>query len=182
MEEIWKMRRPQLRELLEKGYKIDPKELGGFAYHGVSLGLPRWIEALSWKTFTKAFVSDDSGVRGWNIRMQQTGVDGARLPVKRKGRDKCFGHFAVRALSAGKMQQRFPNALILDYGAKSIQADPMLRGMRDPIVALQENDARLLLGCSWLSVAGGEFATPSYFTLQRTERLEGESVKWNEGA
>jgi len=180
LNEIWALPRPELRTLLENGHKIDPQDLSGWAYHGVSLGLPSWLEALTWKTFTKAFVQDENLVRGWNIRMKQTGPEGKRVPTMTKGRDKCFGPFAVHEPMNGKLNEVFPQALILDYGAKDIRGDFMLRSLRDPLVALERDNPEMLLGCSWLRIAGAHFSTPSYFTLQRAEPLHGESVSWNE--
>ena len=39
--EIAQLSRPQLRQLMLQGHGIDPADLAGWAYHGVSLGLPR---------------------------------------------------------------------------------------------------------------------------------------------
>jgi hypothetical protein len=180
LEEVWRMSRPQLRDLLANGHVIDQEALAGWAYRGVALGLPKWIEALSWKTFTKVFVADGSIVRGWNIRMEQHGVRGPRKPKLKNGKDKSFGPFLVRKKASGKMAKEFPNAMLLDYGASEVSPEFSVRSLRDPLIALNRDDPTILLGCSWLQLAGASFATPSYFTLERSEPVRDESVVWHE--
>ena len=38
-----------------QGHPLQAQDLAGFEYRGVSLGLPAFVERLSWKTFVKAF-------------------------------------------------------------------------------------------------------------------------------
>jgi hypothetical protein len=48
------------RPRLAAGRRID-REFAGWTFHGTSLGLPSWLERLTWKTFAKAFVRDPDG-------------------------------------------------------------------------------------------------------------------------
>ena len=41
--------RSVLRQHILEGHPVDPKALEGFAYRGTSLGLPRFVERLTWK-------------------------------------------------------------------------------------------------------------------------------------
>ena len=175
--EMTKLSRSQLHHLMLQGHPIDPRELAGWAYHGVSLGLPRWLERVTWKTFTKAFVYDAGYVRGWNIKMKQTGEAGPRIPITKNREPKVFGAFDVQAKDRHELRNEFPEALVLNYGTPK-NSDFGLRTLRDPLVAIKEGDSTLLLGCSWLRVSGRNFPTPSYFTLERAESVQGGQVLW----
>ena len=77
LEALLPLKPRQLKERLRAGHAIDPDALDGLAYQGVSLGMPAWIDRLAWKTFQKAFRSDPATgeLRGWNVRLQQHGMD-----------------------------------------------------------------------------------------------------------
>ena len=57
-EEFLGLSRRDLRALFEDGHSIDPVDLHGSVYRGISLGLPRWMVKLTWLKFMKAFQVD----------------------------------------------------------------------------------------------------------------------------
>jgi hypothetical protein len=140
--------RQQLRARLEAGHPIAPNALDDTRYRGISLGLPAWIDRLAWKTFEKTFHRDGDALRGWNVRLEQTGVDGPVVPLLKRGEPHTFGHYRV-VQGARWMELR--------YGA-----------MVDPLVALETGETDWLLGRSDLLGV----PTPSYFLLQRIGPLE----------
>ena len=81
--DILSLSRDTLRGMLEGGHPIDPRTLDDAEYRGVSLGLPSPIVKLTWLTFRKTFHRDPrtGALRGWNVRMQQAGLDGPRAPM-----------------------------------------------------------------------------------------------------
>jgi hypothetical protein len=150
-----------LARALAAGRPFDPATLAGWTYHGTSLGLPAWIERLTWKTFAKAFVRDpdNNRIRGWNVRCLQA-VPPTWKPRTRAGTGTpvTFGHFEV-VIEA-------PGVVLLDYGkGGNARFDPV-GTVRDPLVALDDR-ADLLLGQSLVAIAGRRIATPSYFLLER---------------
>lgn len=162
------------RRLLREGHPVAPRDLEGWAYRGISLGLPRAIERLTWTTFQKAFVWEPQQqlVRGWNVRLVQRGLQAPSEPVRdRRGEPVTFGHFAVRPARGAGVPHGFDRGLLLDYayGARS-PLDPLGR-LRDPIVALQQGDPTRLLGWSYLEVLGRAIDTPSFFLLEREHRV-----------
>ena len=165
--------RSALQRRLEDGCAIDPKALDDTLYRGVSLGLPRLVEKLTWKTFFKAFHRDQTGhLRGWNVRAVQPGVEGPWNPQMRGDTPRSFGHFRVLdgAQAAASMEGR--HGLLLDYGQGGNRSlDPIGR-LRDPLVALRPGDVDLLLGCTYLAIGGRALRTPSYFLLMRGGRLD----------
>ncbi|MEO6776931.1 MAG: hypothetical protein ABI467_28600 [Kofleriaceae bacterium] len=155
--------RGELRALLEAGHPIDPTALDDTMFRGISLGLPAWVERLSWKKFAKAFHRDPAtlALRGWNLRIEQDGLDRPWRARTRRGHTWTFGHFAV---------VRDGEHVALDYGAGRSRIDP-IRVVRDPLVALRAGSVELLLGRSDLVLGRATLATPSYFVLERDRSL-----------
>jgi hypothetical protein len=173
--QIGTMSRRELRELLFAGHALTPSAIENAAYRGVSLGLPRWMERLSWKTFQKAFHRDPTtGVlRGWNVRVEQRGIDAPTMPRRlRDGRPWTFGHFEIVSAADVRAPRGLEKSLVLDYGrGDNGRLDP-LRLLRDPIVAVNEGSAELLLGWSYLDLGLFTLSTPSFFTLEREGAIE----------
>lgn len=164
------MSRGELRSSLEAGHAIDASALDDSEYRGVSLGLPPFAVKLSWLTFRKTFHRDASSgaLRGWNVRMQQTGLTGERAPMAgRDGSPRCFGFYEVLDGVDYRMPVRCQHGLVIDYGraAQNGALDPVRRG-RDPLVALEKGSVERLLGWTYLDL-GMLVGTPSYFLLER---------------
>ncbi len=152
----------ELARAMEEGHAFDPAELAGWVYRGTSLGLPAWVERLTWKKFAKAFDRDraSGAVHGWNVRVEQDDLDRPWTPKRRRGHAVTFGPFAV-VTAAG-------DRVVLDYG---VGRGP-LRALRDPLVALTAGSTELLLGRSLVALGVATVATPSYFLLERGDRLD----------
>ena len=156
-----------LGRLLEAGHDIEPTALDDTAYRGVSLGIPHWVERLAWTTFMKTFRRDpETGhLRGWNVRLEQTGLDGPVVPrLRRDGRPKTFGHFRV-------VPRPERTGLLIHYGLANPGPLAAMGRLRDPIVALAPSCADRLLGYSYLDL-GFSLPTPSYFLLERLGPLD----------
>ena len=85
--DLLQLARPQLAKLLCEGHSIDPAALDDTEYRGVSLGLPAFVDRMTWKTFKKVFHRDPGTgrLRGWNVRVQQTGLEPPFTPRQRNG-------------------------------------------------------------------------------------------------
>ena len=165
--------RGALRALLAEGHAIEPSALDDREYRGTSLGLPHFVEALTWKTFKKVFHRDPSTgrLRGWNVRMKQDGLEGYD-PMLKNGAPVTFGHYEV--VSPGAISSLPPGCdrgLIIDYsrGANG-RLDPVRR-LRDPIVAMEPGSVDLLLGWSYVDLGFKQAPTPSFFCLERDAPL-----------
>jgi hypothetical protein len=144
--------RRDLAALAARGSAFDPAALAGWSYDGISLGLPRIVERLTWTKFAKVFAHDAAGVlRGWNVRIEQDALDRPWTPRRRRGQPITFGHFAVTTRDA---------RVELDYGL-----------IRDPLVALSGPD--ILLGWTYLAVRSLAIPTPSWFVLRRGQPIAG---------
>ncbi|MGE0404187.1 MAG: hypothetical protein AB7T06_46190 [Kofleriaceae bacterium] len=149
--------RRELAALMTSGRSFEPDAVAGWIYRGISLGLPRLIERLTWVKFAKVFERDRSGVRGWNMRIEQDALDRPWRPRLRRGAPITFGHFEVTSSGGDVM---------LDYRG---ERGP-IRTLRDPIVALDDR-ADVLFGRSLIAIGSRTFATPSYFVLERDRPL-----------
>lgn len=174
--DVWGLSRAELAAVLAGGFAVDVEALRGASFRGVSLGLPGWVERLSWKEFRKETFTDEATGRvvGRNVRVTSRAAlvaleDGGTPPSAQleRGAPKVFGPFGVRPLRAG---EGYPCSagVVLDYSlaVSARRFDPMAR-LRDPVVALREGSTELLLGASYLSLRDRLVATPSFFTLER---------------
>ncbi len=173
-DEFLAMSRADLKRQLTTGHAVDPDQIADWEYRGISLGMPGFIDRLAWKTFLKTFHRDPASgvVRGWNIRLEQRGIDGPIEPMTKAGEPISFGHYVVEALDRYTLPYRVPEGLLLDYGRGGNPGLDPTRLVRDPVVALEEGSVERLLGWSYVDLGGFCLGTPSFFLLERLRPLE----------
>lgn len=155
------------RQLLA-GHPFDAAELDGTEYHGVALGNPAFVEALTWKTFKKVFLREpgSGALRGWNVAVEQRGVDGPFLDKLKGGQRTTYGHYEVRPASEYPSGRAYAAFQMIDYGRAEVGALNVQRLIRDPLAAVNPGSADLLLGYSYLDL-GFCLPTPTFFALVR---------------
>ncbi len=170
-EDVYALTTDGLYRLLAEGHRVSPDAIAEHEYRGVSLGVPGWVERLSWKKFRKSFHRDETGaLMGWNTRLRQNGLEQPDRPMEKKGAPFTFGPYGVFPMDAYRLpkrrggQVRADQALMLDYGARP--NPPHLSRLRDPLVSVHEGDASLLFGWSYLDLGFTSRTTPSFFLLQ----------------
>lgn len=163
----------ELRARLTSGHPVDAAAIEGWTYRGTSLGLPSILERLTWKTFQKTFWRAPASGRllGWNVRLEQDGVDAPSRPRLRGGQPVTEWHYEVVEPRAVPAPPGFDRGLIIDYARGSNPPGP-IRMVKDPLVALEAGRADVLLGVSYLCVAGRCVETPTYFTLEREAPID----------
>jgi hypothetical protein len=168
-DELCAMKGRALMQALCDGHPIDPAALDGWEYRGVALGLPRFIERLSWKTFQKTFHRDPAtgALRGWNVRIEQRGLDAASVPMRRGDVPRTFGHYVVVPTAGHRLRWPVEQGLLIDYGLGGNRALDPMRWMRDPLVAVNRGSTELLLGWTYVELGFARLGTPSFFTLER---------------
>ena len=165
--DLMHMNRRELGDVLCNGYPIDPNALDDTEYEGISLGLPGWVERLTWKKFMKVFCRDGPVLRGWNVRMEQNPLSAPWVAKIRGGRPVTFGHYHVVSAAGHPMPKPCDQSLLIHYGlGGNARWDPMRRA-RDPLVAVNPGSCELLLGWSYVDLGVTQVSTPSYFSLQR---------------
>lgn len=164
-----------LREIVDRGTPLPLDAMRDTQYQGVDLSLPRIANAILWKTFRKTFHHDaELGVlRGWNVRMQQTGIDGPREPLRRRdGEPLTFGHYHVKSAHGVKFPGGWKGGHYLDYGcAGNRPFDPGRFGFA-PLVAVNPGDPSLLLGWEVMRIGGAFLPIPDYWALRYEGPLE----------
>ncbi len=172
LEDLMAMDAKALHQVLLRGHPLEPEKLAGNAYLGVDLSLPEVARKILWHTFRKTFVRDEvtGGVRGWNVRMEQHGVNGARIPMRtRKGKPITFGHYQVQERNGLEFPQEYRGAHYLDYGQVGNPMWDLARLGFTPLVAVNEGSQDLLLGWEVFRVAGKFVPMALYWAL----RIEG---------
>jgi hypothetical protein len=130
--------------------------------------MPAFIDKLAWKTFKKVFHRDPQTghLRGWNVRIQQTGLHGEYVPMQKKGEPFTWGHYRVVQAASRKMPKPAQQGLLIDYGlGGNYPLDLSVRFMRDPLVAIEKGSTDMLLGWSYLEFGPFVIPTPSFFLL-----------------
>ncbi len=173
-DELLELNPKELKALFEAGHPIAPADLDDTEYLGLSLGLPEWIDKMAWKTFIKTFHRDPNTgeLRGWNVRLEQEGLDAEPRAMLQGEKPRTFGHFRVQPSADQPMRPGMTTGLLLHYGHAGNRAFDPMRSVRDPIVALEAGDSRRLLGWMWWQGPGFRFPTPSYFLLERLRPLQ----------
>jgi len=169
LDDLLKMNRHQLHAIIERAHPLDLDALAERQYQGIDLSLPPLVNRILWKTFRKTFHRDPKTrqLRGWNYRMEQTGIDGSRVAKKRKGRNWSFAHYVVRSAAGLRFPRRWHGAHFLDYGDTG---NPFGENLGyTPLVAVNEEDMNLLLGWEVLKLGPLFLPLPDYWAL----RLEG---------
>lgn len=173
--ELLRMDNRQRHAVMCGGARLDPEALAGFAYRGVDLSLPRWMHRLLWQTFVKTFVRDEvtGGVRGWNVRIEQTGLEGPIVPLRHgDGRARTFGHYVLRDAAGRYFPRGWAGAHFLDYRcAGNTPLDPA-RSATAPLVAVHEGDMSLLLGWEIVNLGPLQIPLPDYWALVRLGPVE----------
>lgn len=162
-------------ELMTTGHPLDLDQLDGTQYLGVDLSLPRFMNAILWKTFRKTFVRDPGSgtVRGWNVRLEQHGVDADPVPMTDKaGQQLTFGHYHVRSAEGLRFPRGWSGGHYLDYGvAGNTFLDPGRVGYT-PLVAVNAGSMDLLLGWEVVRIGPVLVPIPDYWALCRPEPLQ----------
>lgn len=169
LDDLMGMDAKALHGVLLNGHPLDPAALAGNEYLGVDLSLPGFARKLLWHTFRKTFVHDEqgAGVRGWNVRMEQHGVGGTRVPMRdRRGKALTFGHYHVRERGGARFPRGYEGTHFLDYGAAGNPFFDLARLGYTPLVAVNGGSQELLLGWELLRVSGVFVPLPLYWALR----------------
>lgn len=155
-----------LPRALRAGAAVDPRSLDGWAFRGTVLATPGLVERATWTTFQKAFRRDPSTGRllGWNVRLEQDGVGRPSRPRLRGGVPWCRWFFEVlpsRGLGG-------VDSVLIDYARGPNPRWEPVRWVKDPLVDVGDG---LLLGVSWVVLAGRALSTPTWFVLEREHEI-----------
>ncbi len=169
------MKGRDLHQVLLAGHPLDPGTLAGRQYLGVDLSLPGFARKLLWHTFRKTFARDAQGddVRGWNVKVEQTGIDGPQRPLtNRRGEPVTFGHYRVRPTAGIRFPKGYTGTHFLDYGGAGNTFFDVARLGFTPLVAVNEGSQDLLLGWELMKLGPLYLPLPFYWALRHDGPLE----------
>lgn len=174
LDDLLAMTNKQVAAVFFAGHPIDPAALDNTQYLGIDLSLPPIMNKLLWKTFRKAFYRDpETGVlRGWNVRMEQTGWEKPATPMKKNGVPVTFGHYHFLPAAGKKFPKHWQGAQYLDYAVAGNPIWDPARFTYSPLVAVNAGSVELLLGWEVFRVAGMPIAIPDFWALKREGPLE----------
>jgi hypothetical protein len=143
-------------------------------YRGVDLSLPKIMNMILWKTFRKTFYKDPKTgvVRGWNVRMEQTGYDGPGKPKMKKGKQFSFGHYHLLPAKDKPFPGGWTGPQYLDY---TVAGNPWcdVAGLGwCPLVAVNEGDMDLLLGWEVFKLGPVFFPLNDFWALKKEGPLD----------
>ncbi len=171
-EEVLKLDQAQLREIIFAAAPLHLDALDGQQYQGVDLSLPDFMHKLLWTTFRKTFLRDPvTGImRGWNVRMEQRGVDGPQAPKLRGGVPWTFAHYEVRPASGLTFPGGWRGEHYLDYSRVGNSFGENLA--MAPLVAVNAGSMDLLLGWEVFRLGPMWIPLPDYWVLRREGPIE----------
>jgi hypothetical protein len=141
------------------------ESLAGFEWRGWNQ--PWFTRVLGFQKFMKGFFRSGARVEGYNIPVRQNGLDGPWLPLPGPEAPRRFGFFTVTPVDPASRDNRYPAALLLNYGASLRNPRYAVeRLLRDYLVQPDPEDPDVLLGKAYLAL-GPLRVLGGFFVLER---------------
>lgn len=159
----------ELRRLMLRGERPDFDRLCGWEFRGTNL--PATSALLGLRRFRKGFTTDDRGTPvGYNKSVPGTDLTTPWTPREQRDGRLAFAWFAVRDVDPEAVDNRYLQALLLDYAAVPEPEPGLARRLRDYVVRVEPGRDDILLGHA--DLAWGHRRLPvGWFALERLERL-----------
>lgn len=146
--------------IMRRGTTPDRDALDGTEHLGANTAA--WTRRLRMQQFIKGFERRPDGqLMGYNRRVAQDGVDGDW-----NSPSEPFAFFAIRDVDPSARDNRYLQALLLDYSAGGNRLLDPSRPIRDYLVRVEAGSDDLLLGRAFLAL-GPLRPSPTYFVLER---------------
>jgi hypothetical protein len=158
----------ELRRVLEAGETPDVEALVGWEYRGTNRPATT-ARLLGIRRFIKGFTQDGAdGTSGYNISVDGTDLSAPWAPRPQRDGRLRFGFFTVGPPDAGSADDRYPGALLLDYGAVPEPERGIAGRLRDHLVRVSPGSDDLLLGRAYLAF-GTRRVPVAWFVLERLQ-------------
>ena len=163
----------ELERVMRMGSAPDLKGLSGFEFRGYNtLDI---TELFGFRKFKKGFYRADTGrdpamgIQGYNVVVEQNSLGNPWRDVLRGAAPIRHGYYEVSRVDLCEVDNRYPNAVLLDYGkGKNAPYNPV-RLLRDYVVQVYSDNPDLLLGKAYVAL-GPLRIFVSYFVLGREGR------------
>lgn len=175
LDQLLKMSNDDLFAVVQRGHAVEADAVADTTYTGIDLSMPPWFHRLMWKSFRKTFHRDPvSGrIRGWNVKVEQTGWDTPPAPkLGAGGRPITFGHYELRSAAGLRFPRGWNGATYIDYRVAGNRAwDFPANAGYCPLVSVNPGSAELLLGWEVFNVGGVPIPINDFWVLKREGRL-----------
>lgn len=159
-----------LEEVMLKGTPPDMTDISGWEFRGYNtLDL---TSVLGFRKFKKGFYRanpnrpHELGIDGYNVQPVQNSLGEPWIDKLRKGEPIRHGWYHVYPTRLTEVDNKYPNALLINYkNDKNFVLDPT-RQLRDYIVQVYPDNPDLILGKAYLAL-GQLRLFVSYFILER---------------
>ncbi|MFH2005741.1 MAG: hypothetical protein ABI333_04050 [bacterium] len=161
----------ELENIMRCGVRPDPEKILGWEFRG-------WntldLTALAGiRKFKKGFYQADpvsdpqQGIQGYNVQTVANGLGDDWFDKIKRGRSVKHGWYNCYPVNLNEVDNKYPNALLINYDCdKNPFIDPS-RKLRDYIVKLYADNDDLMLGKAFVALAGPLRIFVSYFALER---------------
>jgi hypothetical protein len=173
-EELCQKSDKELEEIFKAGITPDFKNLLGYEFRGFNV--PKITKILGFQKFKKGFFTaagqkpDGNEVMGFNVLIDQKKDKWCALPSEDK--PKRYGFYRVYKVKPSERDNKYPNALLLNYGISRNGIHPA-RLLRDYLVQVEPDNPDLYLGRAYFAL-GPLRLFPSFFVLERYNPIKGE--------
>ncbi|GAA2167971.1 hypothetical protein FHX52_3847 [Humibacillus xanthopallidus] len=159
----------RLSKVMRRGGTPDFNLLSGWEWRGTNL--PASSRLLGIRRFIKGFHTADGRALGYNVSV--VGSDLTSPWTERAQRDgrREWARFTVTPVDAAATNNRYLNALFLDYGAVETPEAGLAGGLRDYLVQVSPGSDELLLGHAFLAVANLRVPV-GWFALERLQQIQ----------
>jgi hypothetical protein len=180
LDELHDMNGDELFDIVRRGHPLDVDALADTTYTGIDLSMPKLFHRFMWKSFRKTFHRDpvSGALRGWNVKVEQTGWDTPPRPLRdKRGRALTFGHYEVRPAAGMRFPKDWQGGHYLDYHvAGNKPGDVPARFGYCPLVSVNAGDPELLLGWEVFKVGPVYLPLRDFWVLKRERALAAEDV------
>ena len=161
----------ELEQVLRRGIQPDMATLAGWEFRGYTLTQLSTVAGIA--KFKKGFFKEDPGrdpalgIAGYNVACHPNTLGEPWIEKTKKGEPIHHGYFDVYPVSLTDADNRYPNALLFNYGTspKNLGIDPE-RILRDYVVQVYEGQPDLLVGKAYFAF-GKVRIFMSFFVLER---------------
>lgn len=165
--------RSELEAIIQHGEAPEATSMVGWEYRGMNTG--PLVKYVGLQKFIKGFFNQpDATIMGYNIAVRQNGVGAPWVSKSINAAPGKFGFYRVCKVDITSMDNRYVNAILLDYSKGRNGAFNIIGLLRDYLVRIERGSDDLLLGKAYLAI-GRKRVMLGYFVLERL-RMAGKIV------
>ena len=142
--------RRRLEAVLRAGVTPATESLVGFEWRGFNVP---WYTKLVGQKFIKGFELAGSSVEGYNVAVRQNGLMEPWIEMPSPEHPERFGFYVVDAVDPLSVDNRYRDALFLDYAASARNPGRAPeRALRSYLIQPDESNADVLLGKAYWAI------------------------------